>query len=215
MKKIVALICLAAVFFVGFGSFVINETDDRFQIEEDLPLQVASQMKNYITYEQIPQDLINAVISVEDQRFFSHAGVDFIGLGRAILVNIKSGRFVQGGSTITQQLAKNLFLSQEQTITRKIKELFLTLALERNYSKEEILEMYLNYSYFGAGAYGIAEASEKFFQKDVSQLTVEECALLAGVLKGPSIYNPIISLEKAQERQAIVLSLMRENGYLE
>jgi len=198
MKKIIALICLAVILFVGFSTYVINETDDRFQIEADLPLQVASQMKNYITYEQIPQDLINAVISVEDQRFFSHAGIDFIGLGRALVVNIKNGRLVQGGSTITQQLAKNLFLSQEQTIVRKIKELFLTFALERNYSKEEILEMYLNYSYFGAGAYGISEASEKFFQKDVSQLTVEECALLAGVLKGPSIYNPIASLEKGE-----------------
>ncbi|MCR1897370.1 transglycosylase domain-containing protein [Irregularibacter muris] len=128
---------------------------------------------------------------------------------------MKERSLEQGGSTITQQLAKNLFLTREKTLNRKIKELFLAWKLERTYSKEEILEMYLNNSYFGAGAYGIQEASQSFFHKEVQDLNTEECALLAGVLKGPSIYNPQEHLEQAQKRQTLVLRLMKEKGYIE
>lgn len=215
MKKIISIFCVLLVVVVGFSYYVLHTTAEHYHLDADLPKQVAAEVADYVTYAEIPQDLVEAVIAVEDHRFFSHSGVDLMGLGRALIVNIKRGRLTQGGSTITQQLAKNLYLSQEQTLSRKVKELILTLALERNYSKEEILEMYLNYSYFGAGAYGIAEASEKFFAKELSQLTVEECAILAGVLKGPSIYNPVEFPEQAATRQAIVLELMQQNGFLE
>jgi len=200
--------------FVGTSYYVIEQTDDRYNIRENLPAQVAAEVDNYVPYDQIPQDLINAVVAVEDQRFFSHFGFDVFGLGRALLNNIKKGSIEQGGSTISQQLVKNLFLSRQQTLERKVKEFFLTIELEKNYSKEEILEMYLNYAYFGAGAYGIAEASEKFFGKDVGDLNIDECAMLAGVIKGPSIYNPVEHPDKALQRQKIALKLMEEEGYL-
>ncbi|MGI6659196.1 MAG: transglycosylase domain-containing protein [Dethiobacteraceae bacterium] len=214
IKRIIALLCILLIVGVGFNYYVLETTDERFDLTKDLPQQVAAEIPDYVIYADLPPELIKAVLAVEDQRFFSHSGVDFIALGRAMLVNLSRGRLVQGGSTITQQLAKNLFLSQQQTLSRKVKEFFLTFALERNYSKEEILEMYLNYSYFGAGAYGAAAASQRFFAKELDQLTVEECAMLAGVLKGPSIYNPVEYPEQAAARQTIVLKLMEEKGYL-
>lgn len=200
--------------FFTFNYYVIETNDDQYDIEENLTVQVSSQTNQYVPYEDIPEDLINAVIAVEDQRFFKHSGFDIIGFGRAFLTNIKEGSIEQGGSTITQQLAKNLFLTPEQSISRKVEELFLAWELERNYEKEEIMEMYLNSSYLGAGAYGIYDASYAFFDKDVRELTLEECATIVGSLKGPSIYNPVEHPDASQERQEIVLRLMEDNGYI-
>jgi len=214
LKRLLSLILIMSLILVGASNYIIESTNDRYDIKENLPVQVAADVGNYLPFDEIPKDLINAVVAVEDQRFFSHIGFDIFGLGRALLVNIKKGSIEQGGSTISQQLTKNLFLPQEQTLERKVKEFFLTIELERKYSKEEIIEMYLNYSYFGAGAYGIAEASQRFFNKDVRDLSLEECAMLAGVIKGPSIYNPIEHEDKAIERQRIVLRLMKDEGYI-
>jgi len=214
LKRLLSLILIMSLVLIGGSNYVIESTNDRYDIKENLTAQVAADVGNYVPYDEIPKDLINAVVAVEDQRFFSHLGFDIFGLGRALLTNIKKGSIEQGGSTISQQLAKNLFLSHKQTLERKAKELFLTIELERNYSKEEIIEMYLNYSYFGAGAYGIAEASQKFFNKDVRDLSLEECAMLAGVIKGPSIYNPVEHPAKAIKRQEIVLRLKKEEGYI-
>ena len=141
-----------------------------------------------IDINKVPQHLQNAFIAAEDNRFYDHIGIDPIGIGRAIVTNITSGGIAQGGSTITQQLAKNAFLSQEQTLKRKIQEAMLALEIERKYSKKEILEMYMNQIYFGQGAYGIQTAARTYFDKDVDQLNLKQCAMLAGLPKSPNYY---------------------------
>ena len=164
-----------------------------------------------LTYEDLPQTLIHAVLATEDRRYFYHYGIDPIGILRATITNVQKKRIAQGGSTITQQLAKNLFLSSNKTLKRKIQEAILAVWLEARYTKKEILAAYLNRVYMGAGAYGVDAASQIYFQKKVSDLTREESAILAGVLKAPSRYNPISSPEKSKERMALVLKLMDEN----
>jgi penicillin-binding protein 1A len=134
----------------------------------------------------IPQ----AVIAIEDRRFYSHFGVDPIGLARAMVANLTAGRMVQGGSTLTQQLAKNLFLSPERTIERKVQEVLLSLWLEHKFTKDQILEMYLNRVFFGSGAYGVEAASRRYFRKPARDVSLAEAALLAGLLKAPSRLSP-------------------------
>ncbi|WP_306117389.1 MULTISPECIES: PBP1A family penicillin-binding protein [unclassified Roseitalea] len=156
----------------------------------------------------IPQ----AVIAIEDRRFYSHFGVDPIGLARAMARNIAEWRLVQGGSTITQQLAKNLFLSPERTIGRKVQEVLLALWLEQKYSKEQILGMYLNRVYFGAGSYGVEAASRRYFSKSARDVSLPEAAILAGLLRAPSRLNPNRDPQRAEARAQIVLAAMREQG---
>lgn len=163
---------------------------------------------------EIPQNLIHATLALEDQHFYQHSGISPTSIARALWVDIKSGEVVEGGSTITQQLAKNLFLSQEQTISRKLREAMYTIQLEMNYSKDEILEQYLNVIYYGHGANGIEMAAKTFFNKHAEDLDLAESALLAGLPKGPSIYDPFLDFDKAKERQHIVLDLMQQQGYI-
>jgi len=158
----------------------------------------------------IPQ----AVIAIEDRRFYSHFGIDPIGLARAIVTNIISGRTVQGGSTLTQQLAKNLFLTPERTIERKVQEVLLALWLEHKYSKDQILEMYLNRVYLGSGAYGVAAASRRYFDKPARDVNLKEAATLAGLLKAPSRLSPARDPEAAADRAKLVLNAMREQGMI-
>lgn len=165
-------------------------------------------MGQNVSYEDLPDDLILAVTAIEDRRFFSHFGVDPIGIARAFYTNLKSKRIAQGGSTISQQLAKNLFLSPKRTLKRKIQEAILAIWLEQKYTKEEILSAYLNRVYLGSGAYGVDAASEIYFGKSVEELTREESAILAGALKAPSRYNPISSPKRAHERMLVVLQAM-------
>lgn len=155
-----------------------------------------------------------AVVAIEDRRFYHHPGVDPIGLARAMATNLAAGRLVQGGSTLTQQLAKNLFLSPERTIGRKVQEVVLALWLESKYTKDEILEMYLNRVYFGAGAYGIDAAAHRYFEKPAGVLDAEEAALLAGLLKAPSRLSPASNPQGAQERAQVVLGAMRDMGMI-
>ena len=169
-----------------------------------------SQKGTYVPIEEISPTIQQAVISTEDQRFHSHMGFDPIGIGRAAVGYVLNGRIVGGGSTITQQLAKNAYLSADQTIMRKLKELFLAIEIEKSYSKDSILEMYLNNSYYGQKVWGIQDASKKYFGKDAKDLSISEGATLAGVLKNPSNYNPIDDYEKAINRRNFVLSLMEE-----
>jgi penicillin-binding protein 1A len=164
--------------------------------------------------DDMPKDLINAVVAVEDRRFFSHFGIDPWGLLRAVFVNLRAGHLVQGGSTITQQLAKNLFLSPARTLRRKIQEMLLALWLEREYSKDQILTAYLNRVYLGAGAYGVGAAAETYFNKPLERLNLYEAAVLAGLLKAPSRYAPTNDPEAAHDRAAIVLSTMIDAGYI-
>ncbi|PLR77542.1 penicillin-binding protein [Bacillus sp. V3-13] len=163
---------------------------------------------------KIPDHLKNAVIAIEDQRFYSHNGIDLIGIARAFFRNITAGGIVEGGSTITQQLTKNALLSPEKTYKRKIEELFLARKIEEEYSKDEILEMYFNQIYFGEGAWGIKSAAAKYFGKEPEALTASESAMLAGIIKAPSAWNPYQDFEKAVERRNTVLALMKENKFI-
>jgi penicillin-binding protein 1A len=163
----------------------------------------------------MPAWLVEAVLATEDRRFYSHFGIDPIGLARASLKNIFSGRVVQGGSTITQQLAKNLFLSHERTLRRKIQEAILALWLESSLTKDEILSAYLNRVYMGAGAYGVDAAARLYFNKSARDLTLRESAMLAGLLKAPSRYSPLNNPRLAAARADTVLAAMKDAGYLD
>ncbi|MFQ9778647.1 transglycosylase domain-containing protein [Dialister invisus] len=168
-----------------------------------------------VSIDEVPANLQNAFIAVEDNRFYEHHGVDPLGIIRAVFRNIISGNATaQGGSTITQQLARNAFLSQEQTLKRKLLEAFLALKIERQYTKKEILEMYMNQIYFGQGCYGIQTASKVYFGKDVKDLSLAQCALIAGLPNSPNYYSPFHSVEAAKQRQSIVLDQMVKYGYI-
>jgi penicillin-binding protein 1A len=158
--------------------------------------------------------LPEAVVAIEDRRFYSHFGVDPIGFTRAMVANVMSGRLVQGGSTITQQLAKNLFLTPDRTIERKVQEVMLALWLEQKYTKDQILEMYLNRVYLGSGSYGVAAASRRYFNKSAKEVTLPEAALIAGLLKAPSRLSPARDPKAASERSQLVLAAMREQGMI-
>ena len=164
---------------------------------------------------KIPKDLQNAFIAAEDVRFYQHIGIDPRGILRAVWSNITNREVSEGGSTITQQLAKNALLTQERTLKRKIQEAVLALQIERQYSKTEILEMYLNQIYFGQGAYGVQAAAQVYFGKNVEQLNLAECAMLAGIPKSPNYYSPANNMKVAKERQAVVLDQMVKYGYLD
>ncbi len=161
--------------------------------------------------EELPQYVIDAIVSTEDRRFYSHFGFDIISFTRAMIANLFAGRYVQGGSTITQQVAKNLFLTSQKSIKRKTQELLLAFWLEYKFSKEQILTLYLNRVYLGAGTYGIEAASQKYFQKSSRDLNLLEAAVIAGMLKAPSRYNPVASKQRALDRAAVVLQVMVEN----
>ncbi len=175
---------------------------------------VAIQRRYYVSIEKIPPHVRNAFVSAEDKNFYHHFGIDPTAILRAIVVNLTRKDIVQGGSTITQQLAKNLFLTPERSIGRKIKEAILAVEIERKFSKEKILEMYLNYIYLGQGAYGVEAASRIYFGKGVSELTLDEAALLASLPKAPTKFNPFRNPQMAKERRDYVLQRMHEDGYI-
>ncbi|MCB2076530.1 MAG: PBP1A family penicillin-binding protein [Novosphingobium sp.] len=168
----------------------------------------------WLRYDQIPRPMRDAMVTVEDRRFRSHIGVDPVGIVRSVFVRVESGSWRQGASTITQQLARNVFLNNNRTFTRKIREAVLALALETKFTKDEILELYLNKVYFGGGAYGIDAASRKFFGHPATELTLPESAIVAGLVKAPSRYSPTADAEAAVTRGKVVLSVMRENGVI-
>ncbi len=168
-----------------------------------------------VSIDQVPQHLQNAFVAAEDVRFYDHHGIDPRGILRAVFSNVVSGNATgQGGSTITQQLARNAFLTQEQTLKRKLLEVVLAFEIENKYTKKQILEMYMNQIYFGQGCYGIETASHVYFGKDVKDLTLPQCAMLAGLPNSPNYYSPFRSLEAAKYRQAIVLDQMAKYGYI-
>jgi penicillin-binding protein 1A len=168
-----------------------------------------------VPFDRISPNLIKAVVSVEDQRFFEHSGVDFIRVAAAVVRNLQEGRRAEGGSTITQQLARQTFLSRDKTYRRKLKEVILAAHIEREYSKQEILELYLNKVYFGDGLYGVEAASRGYFAKHASDLTVDEAALLAGLIQSPSSYAPTVNLDRAIARRNVVLQAMASAGAID
>ena len=164
---------------------------------------------------QMPLLVQRAFIAAEDRRFYQHDGIDPIGISRAMVRNIASGSVEEGASTITQQLARTVFLSQDRTIIRKLKEALLAGKLERQLSKEQILQQYLNYVYLGAGAYGVSDAAWIYFSKTPSELNLPEAALIAGLPPAPSVYSPLVNPDLALQRRAIVLRRMREAGFID
>lgn len=168
---------------------------------------------DFTTYDELPSIYVQAVLSVEDHRFYNHPGVDMIAIGRAAVNDVRAGAFVEGGSTITQQLAKNLYFSQEKELTRKVAEVFMAFDLERNYTKDEILELYVNSIYYGNNYYSVAEASQGYFDKEPSEMTEYECTLLAGIPNAPSVYALTVHPDLAEQRQAQVVSRMVKCGY--
>lgn len=214
MKKRQNLKRVGLFFFVGLILWTnwVNGSirDSEFQLNSQLPQQIKAERDLYVMEEEIPEDMFDAIVNAEDHRFAFHFGVDPIGICRAAIVNAKAGTVVEGGSTLTQQLAKNLFLTPERTMIRKLKDMTLAVELEIMYTKREILVMYLNLVYFGEGAYGIGEAAEKYFQKPVSELSREECAILAAIPRSPSRCNPIVDKVGMGERQQRILAMMNQ-----
>ena len=170
---------------------------------------------HFVPLDRMPPRLLQAIVAVEDARFYSHPGFDLEAIARAALVNLQSGEIEEGGSTITQQLVKNLFLSPEQSLSRKIEEVALAIDVECRYSKNEILALYLNTIYFGSGYYGIYDAAHGYFGKDPSLLSLPEAAMLAGLPNAPSLYSPYESFLMAKKRQFIVLDAMVRTGYID
>lgn len=168
-----------------------------------------------VDVKDLPPHVVAAVLAIEDRRFYQHIGIDLFGLARAMWVNVRQGGFVQGGSTITQQLAKNLFLTPDKTIRRKVQEALLAMQLDRQFEKDDILSAYMNRVYFGSGAYGIDAAARVYFDKSATDLTLWEGAVLAGLLKAPSRYSPSASPERAAARAKTVISAMHDAGYLD
>lgn len=167
-----------------------------------------------VSVKELPKHLVEAVLATEDRRFYEHAGIDPLGIARAMVVNITKGRMAQGGSTITQQLAKNLFLTNDRNMQRKIQEAMLAIWLEYQLSKDEILSAYLNRVYLGSGVYGVSAASKLYFGKDVREINLREAAILAGLLKAPSRYSPLNNPKLAKERSDVVLTAMVDAGYI-
>lgn len=210
---IISLVIISiAIAVVGNGYEMYKEALEITPLEE----RVANIRKdeNYTRIEKVPTMYKNAVISVEDHRFYKHGGIDIIAILRAMINDIKAMDFVEGGSTITQQLAKNMYFTQEKKITRKIAEVFMAFEIEKNYSKDNILELYLNTSYYGDGYYTLKEACKGYFNKELNQMTDYEAILLAGIPNAPSVYAPTKNPELARKRQKQVMEKMIKYEYL-
>lgn len=196
----------------GLETFRPEAVTRIYSADNELLAELYTEKRVPVPLKMIPKNLRRAIIATEDRQFYEHAGVDLKGIARAIVSDIMAGGFVQGASTITQQLARSLFLSPRKSITRKLKEAFLTFQIERRYTKDEILELYLNQVYFGSGAYGVEAAAQTFFGKPVKDLDLAECALIAGMPKSPSRYSPLVDRSQALRRRALVLRQMRRSN---
>ena len=229
---IVGLICV--LFFMIFSTlwYFANDLPDYKVLSEykppvssrvysgdgDLIAEYAIQKRLFISFDSIPNVVINSFLSAEDKNFFKHPGIDARGITRAIIKNVRNymqSKRLEGASTITQQVAKNFLLSNEVSLKRKIKEAILAFRIERAYSKERIMELYLNQIYLGQGAYGVAAASLEYFDKAVNELNYEEASLLAALPKAPSKYNPYKSEVRAKLRRDIVLKNLYDNSYID
>jgi penicillin-binding protein 1A len=176
--------------------------------------EFAREYRMVVPYEKIPDHVIKAFVAAEDANYFQHPGVDFTGMARAFIENIKAQRIVQGGSTITQQVTRTFVLSNERTYERKIREALLAWRLEKNLSKKEILYLYLNQIYLGEGAYGVAGAAKMYFDKDLNELSVAEAAMMAGLVQAPSRLSPFTNPDDARGRQIYVINQMRKNNFI-
>ena len=219
MKKILKIIFFLililtsiALLYIGNGYDMYKQAISQMSLEQKV--QEIQSKENYTKFSELPQMYVNAIISVEDKRFYKHNGIDVIAICRAAINDIKAMSFGEGGSTITQQLAKNMYFTQEKKIERKIAEVFMAWEIEDKYSKEEIFELYVNTIYFGDGYYTVKDACHGYFNKEVNEMTDSECILLAGIPNAPSAYSPTKNPDLAKQRQRQVIEKMIENGYL-
>lgn len=225
LLKLFALLVITLLIWIGYCAVTLPNMEEAIlrtrQPSTTIIAANGNEIKSFgtvysevIRSEELPQYVVDAITATEDRRFYSHFGFDIISFSRAMIANLFAGRYAQGGSTITQQVAKNLFLTNQKNIKRKTQELLLAFWLEHKFSKEQILTLYLNRVYLGSGTYGIEAASQKYFQKSSRDLNMLEAAVIAGMLKAPSRYNPIASQKRALDRAAVVLKNMADNGYI-
>ncbi len=207
---ILFVIALSLIFMIGFGYYTntLKEKPLITRVEE------VTGKENYTPFEQLPKNYINAVIATEDHRYYDHGAIDPIGIARAFYTNIRDREFDEGGSTITQQVAKNVVFNQDKTLVRKLGEIFAAYDLEKQYSKDEIFALYVNSSYFGDGYYCIYDAAKGYYNKEPKDLSLSEASMLAGVPNAPSIYAPTVNPDLAKKRQTHVLNKMVEYGYI-
>ena len=225
----ISLLMLLILSFGGYQTYAyINEAPKLEENELSLPQSstiydadgnkitdiVGKEHRKVVSFDEIPEHVVNAFIAVEDVRYWEHNGVDLKRIGGAVVANIQDGFGAEGASTITQQVVKNMMLEPQKTVKRKVQEAYLAIQLEKNYTKEEILEMYLNKIYFGEGAYGIATAAHTYFNKSLDELSTAEAALLAGLPQRPSGYDPYKHPDLASDRRATVLNLMEKHGFI-
>lgn len=219
MKLLLKILLVIILIFSSIGILILGEGYNMYKkaLEEtplDEKVEEIKNKENYVKLSELPKTYLDAVVSVEDHRFYKHSGIDIIAIGRAVINNIKAMDFVEGGSTITQQLAKNVYFTQKKEIKRKVAEIFMAWKIEDNYSKDEILELYINTMYFGNGYYNVKDACEGYFDKSPLEMTDGECIMLAGIPNAPSVYNPKENPDLAKQRQRQVADKMIEYGYL-
>ena len=207
---ILIIVLISILFIIGYSTY---ESALKQKPLVDRVTEITSK-ENFVKFSEMSDLYRNAVIAVEDHRFYDHGPVDFIAICRAFYTNIKNKELQEGGSTITQQVAKNIVFSQEQSWTRKLGEIFAAYDLEKNYTKNQIFEIYVNTAYFGDGFYGIYDASHGYYDKDPKDLNLDEASMLAGVPNAPSLYSPNVNLTLAKKRQAHVIKKMQEYGYI-
>lgn len=217
IKRLCSFLILTILILTGIlcvkGYADYREALDRKSVEE-MAADIES-IDNYTTVEELPQAYIDAVLAVEDKRFYSHPGLDPIATARALVNDIRAGSYVEGGSTITQQLAKNQYFTQDKKIVRKVAEMFMAFKIESVLDKDKIFELYVNSIFYGNGYYCVGDAAMGYFGKSPSEMNFDECTLLAGIPNAPSNYNPVASPKLARERQAQVIEKMIRAGYLD
>lgn len=210
IKKIVLLLLMLLILAGGYfgmkGYRMYADAIQEMSIHEKV--ETIQQQENYTLFEALPEEYVHAVVAIEDHRFYQHGAIDLISIVRAIINDIKAGKLVEGGSTITQQLAKNIYFTQERKLERKVAEIFMAYDLEKQLNKNEILELYVNTNYFGNGYYGIGKASKGYYDKEPSELNSYECTMLAGVPNAPSVYAPTVNPDLAEERRQKVVEAM-------
>lgn len=216
IKKLFTLLLIAVVIAGSLLTYKGYEMYKEVTSKVDLQTKVETirNDKDFVKFDELPSDYVTAVIDVEDHRFYDHNGIDIISIFRALINDIKAREVVEGGSTITQQLSKNMYFSQKQELVRKIAELFVTFDLEKNYSKKDIFELYVNTSYFGDGYYGIGQAAKGYLNKKPKDMTLLESTLLAGIPNAPSVYAPTKNPDLAVQRQKQVIQKMVKRGGL-
>ena len=219
MKTIKRLLCLVIIILVVIAGIQVKSGYDKYQQAlVDKPLneviQELQDKDNYTQYEDVPEIYYKALVAVEDRRFYKHNGFDIVGTARAIYNDIRAKKLLEGGSTISQQLAKNLYFPQDNTLQRKIAEIFMAMKIEREYEKEEVLELYVNGIYYGSGYYSIYDASKGYFGKEPKDMTDYECTLLVGIPNAPSIYSLDVRPDLAKQRQEKVIECMVDVEYI-